>query len=155
MKNFFALLLLIVGLAACTAPPDIGQLEETAFTEQVSADELSLNYTATLLPAEEVANSPGDRVIYTEAEKAHRVNYVFANLAPQEDPPEIKEGESLIDYLKRNWQWTLGVLIILLEFIVRLTPTEKDNTILSRLLVFVGMIFPNKMKGGGTHATPS
>jgi len=85
--------------------------------------------------------------------------HLYASLSsdPQyelEDPPAIEEGESLADYAKRNWKWLAAVLILLLEFIVRLTPTEKDNAILSRFLGILGTIVPNLKKGGGTH-TPS
>ena len=85
--------------------------------------------------------------------------HLYASLStdPQyelEDPPAIEEGESLADYAKRNWKWLAAVFILLLEFIVRLTPTKKDNAILSRFLGVLGTIVPNLKKGGGTH-TPS
>lgn len=85
--------------------------------------------------------------------------HLYASLGsdPQyelEDPPVFLEGESLADFAKRNWKWLAAVLILLLEFIVRLTPTEKDNAILSRFLGILGTIVPNLKKGGGTH-TPS
>nr|WP_319266081.1 hypothetical protein [uncultured Draconibacterium sp.] len=68
------------------------------------------------------------------------------------DPiPEMEEGETLVDYAKRNWEWLITAFIFLLEIIVRLTPSEKDNTILSRLIALLGKLIPNMKKGGGTH----
>ncbi len=42
-------------------------------------------------------------------------------------------------------------LILLLEIIVNLTPSDKDNSILLKIKNAVAFIFPNRKKNGGTH----
>ena len=42
-------------------------------------------------------------------------------------------------------------LILLLEIIVNLTPSEKDNSILLKIKNAIAFIFPNRKKQGGTH----
>ena len=42
-------------------------------------------------------------------------------------------------------------LILLLEIIVNLTPSEKDNSILLKIKNAIAFIFPNRKKKGGTH----
>ena len=42
-------------------------------------------------------------------------------------------------------------LILLLEIIVNLTPSDKDNSILLKIKNAIAFIFPNRKKEGGTH----
>ena len=42
-------------------------------------------------------------------------------------------------------------LILLLEIVVNLTPSDKDNSILLKIKNAVAFIFPNRKKQGGTH----
>ncbi len=57
------------------------------------------------------------------------------------------------------WAWLMahsGLLLLLLPFIeavVRLTPTEKDNSILNFLKYLIDMLLPNRAKGGGRHGS--
>ena len=44
----------------------------------------------------------------------------------------------------------IGVAMIAFELIVRLTPTEKDNTIYGKIKSILDAIIPNRKKGGGT-----
>lgn len=137
MKPFILLFILSLGLMACsTEPPQLNDTETTIEVSDFNGTEL---ISIDALPVE--------------------ANLLYASLsaAPQEelDPtPAIAEGQTTLDYILRNWQWLLAALIPLLEIIVRLTPTEKDNTILSRALGLLGKFFPNIKKGGGTHTTP-
>lgn len=55
-------------------------------------------------------------------------------------------------WLKRNWIWLLPALLALAETIVRLTPSEKDNSILNWLKALFDKAFPNFKTGGGVHA---
>jgi len=61
------------------------------------------------------------------------------------------EQLSFIDALKENWQVVVLALIGLAEVIVKLTPTEKDNSILKKILDLLFFFIPNLKKGGGTH----
>ena len=42
-------------------------------------------------------------------------------------------------------------LILLLEIIVNLTPSDKDNSILLKIKNAIAFIFPNRKKQGGNH----
>lgn len=44
----------------------------------------------------------------------------------------------------------IGVVMIAFELIVRLTPTEKDNTIYGKIKAILDAIIPNRKSGGGT-----
>ena len=42
-------------------------------------------------------------------------------------------------------------LVLLLEIVVNLTPSEKDNSILLKIKNVIAFIFPNRKAGGGKH----
>jgi len=42
-------------------------------------------------------------------------------------------------------------LVLLLEIVVNLTPSEKDNSILLKIKNVISFIFPNRRSGGGKH----
>ena len=42
-------------------------------------------------------------------------------------------------------------LVLLLEIVVNLTPSEKDNSILLKIKNVIAFLFPNRRKGGGKH----
>ena len=52
------------------------------------------------------------------------------------------------DFIKSlDWQTILWSLIAIFEVIVRLTPSEKDNSILNKIIWVVEKLVPNKTKG--------
>lgn len=52
------------------------------------------------------------------------------------------------DFMKQNWGVLLMGFLSFLELIVRLTPTEKDNSILNFISKLLNYILPNLKKGG-------
>ena len=42
-------------------------------------------------------------------------------------------------------------LILILEIVVNLTPSDKDNSILLKIKNVIAFLFPNRRKGGGNH----
>lgn len=52
-------------------------------------------------------------------------------------------------FLAKNWGILSLSLLSFLEVITRLTPTEKDNTVLNFLSTILNAIIPNFKKGGG------
>lgn len=42
-------------------------------------------------------------------------------------------------------------LVLVLEIIANLTPSEKDNSILLKIKNLISKLFPNNKIGGGTH----
>ena len=42
-------------------------------------------------------------------------------------------------------------LVLILEIVVNLTPSDKDNSILLKIKNVIAFLFPNRRKGGGKH----
>jgi hypothetical protein len=59
------------------------------------------------------------------------------------------DKQSLGGFLAGNWGILSLSLLSFLEVITRLTPSEKDNTILKFLSNVLNAIIPNLKKGGG------
>ncbi len=59
-------------------------------------------------------------------------------------------GLSAIDFIRQNFVTLIWALVALVEVIVRLTPTQKDNSILSFITEWLTKLLPNRRAGGGT-----
>lgn len=59
------------------------------------------------------------------------------------------EKQSVGGFLSANWGVLSLSLLSFLEVVTRLTPTEKDNTVLKLLSNILNAIIPNLKKGGG------
>lgn len=59
------------------------------------------------------------------------------------------EKQSVGEFLSQNWGVLSLSLLSFLEVITRLTPSEKDNTVLSFVSKLLNVIIPNFKKGGG------
>lgn len=59
------------------------------------------------------------------------------------------DNQSVGGFLSKNWGILSLSLLSFLEVITRLTPTEKDNTVLTFLSNILNAIIPNFKKGGG------
>jgi hypothetical protein len=70
-------------------------------------------------------------------------------------PPDKNRGFNLITFLKERWQDILLWFIPLLWFIVRLTPTKKDDDFVKIILSWLDAVVPNRKAAGGVHATYS
>lgn len=55
----------------------------------------------------------------------------------------------IIEFIKQNWGMLLIALLAFIEVIVRLTPTEKDNTIFAIVKRIINLFIPNRKKTGG------
>jgi len=58
---------------------------------------------------------------------------------------------SVVSFLSDNYIAILFAFLAFVEVIVRLTPTKKDDSILSFIMNIINAIFPNKSSDGGTH----
>ncbi len=45
-----------------------------------------------------------------------------------------------------DWTTLIWSLIAILEVVVRLTPSEKDNSILNKVIWFIDKVIPNRIK---------
>lgn len=66
----------------------------------------------------------------------------------------------MIEWISENWGLIVEIALIvyaIAKVIVNLTPSEKDNLILTKVVEFVekivDLLIPNLKKGGGTHNT--
>lgn len=68
------------------------------------------------------------------------------------DMPVSPEEDDVgwLTYVKNNLVTIVSSLIALLEIIVRLTPTERDNSLLSAIKAIIDKFIPNRRTGGGT-----
>jgi len=64
----------------------------------------------------------------------------------------------MIEFIKENWTLIVEIALIvyaIAKIVVNLTPSEKDNLILTKVVEFVEKIIdlfiPNLKKGGGVH----
>lgn len=61
---------------------------------------------------------------------------------------ETSDG-SVGGFLSANWGKLVLGLLSFYEMVARMTPTEKDNTIVTFLSRLLDVVIPNKKKGGG------
>lgn len=74
---------------------------------------------------------------------------------PVEEPVEDEEPtiwQQFWGWLKLNWVAFLLGLIGVIEIVVNLTPTQKDNAWFLWLREIIQSIIPNRKSGGGTHS---
>lgn len=71
----------------------------------------------------------------------------------EETPVGIAEPST--NFLLENWGALLLGLLAFIELIVRLTPTQKDNSIFNWIVTLINAILPNLKKGGGTYTVSS
>ncbi|MEO0625563.1 MAG: hypothetical protein AAFY91_01145 [Bacteroidota bacterium] len=91
------------------------------------------------------------------------LNYIASNFEidqdePSIDPPFMEDDDGDKSFLAKLWDWLMQngaelvlILMTVIEFIVRLTPTERDNAWFLWLKNFIGSFIPNNKAGGGTH----
>ncbi len=64
---------------------------------------------------------------------------------------DIVEAGTLWGILKANWGKFLLILLLLVEYFVRATPTERDNSIFNWVKKILDLLIPNLKKGGTSH----
>lgn len=69
----------------------------------------------------------------------------YVQATPEEPAPGKKE---FFTVLKENWGVVLTAFLVFLEVILRLTPSETDNSILNIIKRLVDALVPNKQKTG-------
>lgn len=58
--------------------------------------------------------------------------------------PGVEPEYNFLEWVKANLDIVVGVLIALFEFIVRITPTDRDNTIFGTIKRWLDVIIPNR-----------
>ena len=57
----------------------------------------------------------------------------------------------MIDFIINNWEILLVSLIGIAEIIVRITPSDKDNSVVNIIKKIIDAIVVNNKKSGGVH----
>ena len=69
----------------------------------------------------------------------------------QVEPEQTNLGqESASNFFSDNWGALLLGILGFIDLVARLTPTEKDNSIVNFLVTLFNAIIPNFKKGGGS-----
>lgn len=82
-------------------------------------------------------------------------------VAPQEEGGVVANGSTETstvtetNFFAENWGALLLGLLAFIEIIVRITPSEKDNSIFNWIVALINAILPNLKKGGGTFKVSS
>lgn len=76
--------------------------------------------------------------------------FAFAVSAFCQGPEVVKD--SFLDVLAENWAVVLTATLVFAEAIVKITPSEKDNSILNFIKKILDFVLPNIRKGGGEHS---
>lgn len=75
---------------------------------------------------------------------------------PKLEPDNTEVSTSAIgNFLTENWIALVLGLMGFIELIVRLTPSDKDNSIFNWLAALINALLPNLKKGGGTFKVSS
>ena len=159
MKNIISIFILMIGLFVShpelvSSHPELVsgptvELVSTSHPELVSGPpvELALSSHPELVsvpselvsvPSELVSASyPGTTI---SAKASSSIEATVGDLVP------IEKG----NFFSRNWGALLMGLLGFADLVTRLTPSEKDNSILNFLVSIFNAIIPNLKKGGGT-----
>jgi len=74
-------------------------------------------------------------------------------VAADTNAEEVAAADS--NFFAENWVALVLGLMGFIELIVRLTPSEKDNSIFNWLAMLINALLPNIKKGGGTFKVSS
>ena len=126
MKKILSVMILMIGLLFCF--PQGNQVKASTLPDQTSitAD------NPEIAPEASAQDEGGEDLQGTTIEKS---------------VPELVEGGN---FLTDNWGVLLLGLLGFFDLVARLTPTEKDNSIVNFLLTIFNAIIPNFRKGGGS-----
>lgn len=80
----------------------------------------------------------------TVPQSAHLASDLEVNFDKNETTANLSGG-----FISKNWGVLTLSLLAFAETIVRLTPSEKDNSILKLISTIINSIIPNFKKGGG------
>lgn len=115
---------------------------------------ITLEQGETLLAqaATDVLDDAVEATTPSDAEQATLENTPIAyEQAPASEEETTTTWQKLLAWLKDNWVAALFGLLAIVEVVVTLTPTERDNSWFVWLKNFVQSILPNRKAGGGTH----
>lgn len=138
MKTFLTYFTLILALVVAVQSPvlaqddDVIRIEATDLGYDAQDQLLAQNIDETAQPSVAPA---GEAPLWLQADDEEPASWL----------------ETFWAWLKENWAETILGLLFIIETIVNLTPTERDNAWFKWLKDIIQSIIPNRAKGGGTH----
>ncbi|MFY9150854.1 MAG: hypothetical protein WAO52_02480 [Prolixibacteraceae bacterium] len=123
MKTFISLMILMIGMTLFQPFKNSVQAENSS--GQITMVAVSLDESLVAIAQDEGANQVASEQTYAEKESS---------------------GNFLLD----NWGAILISLLGFVDLIARLTPSEKDNSIVNFLMSLFNTLIPNLKKGGGS-----
>lgn len=147
----------ILALLMFSVATVIGLYEQKLLKTELGATAVVEEQAPLLAPSVALVVHPpnnGQSVLSKESEGTTR--YLQAQIAtPAPDPiqsdPLQSDDVGWLNYVKSNFVTLAYALIAILEVIVRITPTERDNSLLSALKSLLDKLIPNRRVGGGTY----
>ena len=123
MKNFLSVMILMIGLLFCFPQGNALQAATAKDQASITADDPDIASAAS-----------------AQEEGGVQVTPEQTNV----------EQQTAGNFLTDNWGVLLLGLLGFFDLVARLTPTEKDNSIVNFLLTVFNAIIPNFRKGGGS-----
>lgn len=123
----------------------ITQAQEIVIQDDVTTVEEQVN----------VAGANNTNTLLAQATDTETSTPIQDDLVGFDEEPQEQEESSFFDelwaWLLANWMMALLGLLGIIEIVVNLTPTEKDNAWFVWLRDIINSIIPNNRKGGGVH----
>ncbi len=123
MKTFVSLMILVIGLLVALPPGNQVQ-----------------------------ASNPGDQtsfVVDNQCTAPVALAQEDGGVQAEPEQTNIKQ-ESTNNFFSDNWGALLLGILGFIDLVARLTPSEKDNSIINFLTTLLNAIIPNYKKGGGS-----
>jgi hypothetical protein len=149
MKKIFVLLfsVLLLAFVGCSKQTVQTNPDPPGVKVEYAVDQPAVQYADVTTPVFNVRDVTGERLqSYSSYSKSNANVYVVQDTAEQ---PPGEADKTFWQLIADNWGSLLLALLGFVELLVRLTPTEKDNSILNMIIKFLNVILPNLKKGGG------
>jgi hypothetical protein len=99
----------------------------------------------------QASNRPDQTSFVVDNNQTAPVALVQEEGGVQAEPEQTNVGQkSTSNFLSDNWGALLMGILGFVDLVARLTPTEKDNSIVNFLMTLFNAIIPNFKKGGGS-----
>lgn len=132
MRKFISVMILMIGLLAILPPGN--QVKASTLPDQTSI----------------VVDNPNSTPVALAQEEGGVTSIDSNTKDPASEDDELVEPVEGGNFFSDNWGALLLGLIGFIDLVARLTPTEKDNSIVNFLMTLFNAIIPNFRKGGGS-----
>ena len=136
MKNSISTFILMIGLLVTMAIGHQVMASISSHPELVSG------------PPQQVASASHPELVSASYPETTISASVSSSIEATVGDPTVTDTKG--NFFTNNWGALLIGLLGFADMVARLTPTEKDNSIINFLITILNAIIPNLKKGGGT-----